>query len=179
MSNWQGFCSLVVMVVIFTRAHFQIELLNDQNFELNSVPSLYLTVFRPCQVSSFIPSYNLCYINGRAVIFKTREKAQYYKKKDRSTSPPRSFGSNTKGFWRTKYYTYLFIEKKTLISPLRVTDTGSSAELFQSQPAATCSVIVSGNSKMQYLCKQVEGSSWVFTHCARRIIKDGKASKII
>lgn len=179
MSNWQGFCSLVVMVVIFTGAHFQIEQRNDKNFELNSVPSLSLTVFRPCQVSSFMPSYNLCYINGRAVIFKTREKAQYYEKKDRRTSPPRNFGSNAKGFWRTKYFTYLFIERQTLVSPSRVTDTRSLAELFQSHPAATCSVIVSGNSKMQYPCKQVEGSSWVLTHRAHRIIKGGKTSKII
>jgi len=95
MRNWQGLCSLVVVVIIFTGAHFQIELLNDQNFDLNSVPSLYLTAFRPLQVSFFMPSYNLCYVNGRAVIFKTREKrrkAEVRALQEILAAMPRGFG---------------------------------------------------------------------------------------
>lgn len=171
MRNWQGLCSLVVVVIIFTGAHFQIELLNDQNFDLNSVPSLYLTAFRPLQVSFFMPSYNLCYINGRAVIFKTREKrrkAEVRALQEILAAMPRGFGG------QNILLIYLF-KGNTSKSFAR----SWYRKLDRAIPKPSYSVIASENSKMQYHCKQVGGSSWVLTHCAHRIIKGGKTSKII
>lgn len=59
----------VSMVIMFAGAHYQIDLLNNQTFELSSVVYHPSHSVRPLRSSSFLSSYNLSFVNGGGVYF--------------------------------------------------------------------------------------------------------------